>query len=321
MPIAVSLYPMGLSYRDMVDIAKLAEASGYDGVFTVEAGVHSDAMAAAQAIALGTDRIAVGTGIANLYLRHPAILGAQAVAIDELSSGRFILGIGVNNEASVSALGLTWKAPRQALRETTACLRQMFAGESPAGVRSPVRPARYGVPIHFAGLAMETAALAGEIADGLMGYLATPARFAQVAARAQQVAQAAGRDADAVVVSLLIPTFLSDDLQAARQSARRFLTGYMSMPHYRKMIRRSGFETEAERMTQAAEAGDRDALAALITDSVMDVLCLVGPASKCQEQLAAYREAGLAYPILAPQAVGDEAVTAVAPRLIQAFAP
>jgi len=50
-------------------------------------------------------------------------------------------------------------------------------------------------------------------------------------------------------------------------------------------------------------------------------LCLVGPVAKCQEQLAAYREAGLTYPILAPQAVGGEAVTTVAHRLITAFAP
>lgn len=321
MPIGISLYPMGLNYRDMVALARLAETSGYDSVFTVEAGVHSDAVAAAQAIATGTDRITVGTGIANLYLRHPAILGAQAVAIDELSDGRFILGIGVNNEPSVSALGLTWKAPRQALRETTTCLRQVFAGESPAGVRSPVRPATHSIPIHFAGLALETAALAGEMADGLMGYLATPARFAQVTARAQQAAQASGRAPDAVTPSLLIPTFLSDNLQAARQAARRFLTMYMTMTHYRTMLRRSGFEAEADGMTEAVEAGDRDALAALITEPVMDALCLVGPAAQCQEQLAAYREAGLDYPILAPQAVGGDAVTVLAPRLIQAFAP
>lgn len=321
MPIGLSLYPMGLNYRDMVALAKLAETSGYDSVFTVEAGVHSDAVAAAQAITTGTERITVGTGIANLYLRHPAILGAQAVAIDELSGGRFILGIGVNNEASVSALGLTWKAPRQALRDTTTCLRQVFAGESPAGVRSPVRPATHTIPIHFAGLALETAALAGEIADGLMGYLATPARFAQVAARTKQSARAAGRTPDAVITSLLIPTFLADNLELARQAARRFLTMYMTMPHYRKMLRRSGFEAEAARMTEAMEAGDRDALAALITEPVMDTLCLVGPTSKCQEQLAAYRESGLNYPILAPQAVGDDALTAVAPRLIRAFAP
>jgi hypothetical protein len=80
------------------------------------------------------------------------------------------------------------------------------------------------------------------------------------------------------------------------------------------MMRRSGFEAETDRMTQAVESGNREALAGLITDQV-------GPVAKCQEQLAAYREAGLIYPILAPQAVGGEAVTTVAHRLITAFAP
>ena len=58
----------------MVEIARLAEASGFDGVFTVAAGVYSDAVAAAQAIATGTERITVGTGIANLSLRHLVIM-------------------------------------------------------------------------------------------------------------------------------------------------------------------------------------------------------------------------------------------------------
>jgi hypothetical protein len=87
------------------------------------------------------------------------------------------------------------------------------------------------------------------------------------------------------------------------------------------MMRRSGFEAETDRMTQAVESGNREALAGLITDQVLDALCLVGPVAKCQEQLAAYGEAGLIYPILAPQAVGGEAVTTVAHRLITAFAP
>ncbi len=75
---------------------------------------------------------------------------------------------------------------------------------------------------------METADLAGQIADGLMGYLASPERFRQVMQRAQQSAEMAGRDPRAVTMSLLMPTFLHDDLGEAREVARRFLTYYMS---------------------------------------------------------------------------------------------
>src|SRR5262245_24063092 len=137
MAVGISLFPHGVSYSTAVTLGKLAEDKGFDGIFIVEAGVSQAAIAMAQAVATGTQRITVGTGIANLYLRHPATLGAGAVAIDELSSGRFILGIGVNNASMITGLGLTWRDPRQALRDTTLSLRQVFAGETPAGARTP----------------------------------------------------------------------------------------------------------------------------------------------------------------------------------------
>jgi alkanesulfonate monooxygenase SsuD/methylene tetrahydromethanopterin reductase-like flavin-dependent oxidoreductase (luciferase family) len=88
--LGVTLRPTGLSYTAAVELGKRAEDAGFDGAFLVEAPVGNDAMASAQAIAHATRRITVGTGITNLYVRHPAQLGAAAVAIDELSDGRFI---------------------------------------------------------------------------------------------------------------------------------------------------------------------------------------------------------------------------------------
>lgn len=317
--LGVSLYPQGLSYTEAADLGKLAEEQGFDGVFAVEGGLNNDVMATVQAMASVTRRITVGTGIANLYLRHPALLGAGAVAIDELSGGRLILGIGVNNARAVRALGIAWRDPREALRDTTVWLRQVFAGEAPEGIRAALRPARHPIPIHLAGIALETADLAGEIADGLMLYLASKARFRQLANGMQEGARRAGRRSQEVTVSLLIPTFLSDDLSAARKAARRFLTLYVAMPHYTKMFRRSGFETEAEEVTEALERGDQAAVAAAVSDRLMDEVCLVGPLSRCREQLAAFHEAGVAYPILAPQAVQEEQPDAAARRFLTSF--
>ncbi len=144
--LGVSLYPQGMSTANLVELGALVEAHGYDSVFVVEAGISKDAMATAQAIALATNRITIGTGIANLYLRHPGLLGASAVAIDELSGGRFIMGIGVNNEALVTALGLSWQEPRQVLRETTEWLRQVFTGGTRDGTSFTFERAQ---PIRF----------------------------------------------------------------------------------------------------------------------------------------------------------------------------
>ena len=68
------------------------------------------------------------------------------------------------------------------------------------------------------------------------------------------------------------------------------------MPHYAKMFRRSGFETEAGEVAKALDRGDQAAVAAAVSDRLMDEVCLVGPLSRCREQLAAFREAGVACP-------------------------
>lgn len=318
--LGVSFYPQGLSYADIANLGKLAEDRGFDSVFAVEAGASNDVMATVQAVALSTHCVTIGTGIANLYLRHPALLGAGAVAIDELSGGRLILGIGVNNARMISALGLTWRDPRQALRDTTALLRAVFSGGNLPGMHTPLRLARHHIPIHLAGVALETAALAGEIADGLMLYLASRSRYQQVVQHMTQSARCTERDPQDVMVSLLIPAFISEDFEAARAAARRFLSFYVSVPVYTKMFSRSGFHTEVDEITQALERDDRAGVAAAVSDQLMDEVCLVGPGSRCQEQLIALREAGVAYPILAPQAVNEQPMAA-AERLIKAFGP
>ena len=318
-PLGVSLYPQGLSYTEAARLGALAEEQGFDGIFAVEGGLNNDVMATVQAIAAATRRITVGTGIANLYLRHPALLGAGAVAIDELSGGRLILGIGVNNARAVRALGIAWRDPTEALRDTTAWLRRVFAGEAPEGIRAMLRPAQHRIPIHLAGIAPETADLAGEIADGLMLYLASRTWFRELSGRAATVARRAGRQPQEILVSLLIPTFLHEDLAVAREAARRFLTLYAAMPHYARMFRRSGFEEEAEDVARALDHGGAAAVAAAVSDSLMDAVCLVGPLPRCREQLAAFREAGLTYPILAPQAMRNEQPADAARRFLTTF--
>lgn len=304
--LGVSFYPHGLTYRQAAALGQLAEDRGFDSVFVVEGGVNNDVMAMTQAIAVQTSHITVGTGIANLYFRHPATLGAGAVAIDELSDGRFILGIGVNHPGMMSALGLAWRNPREALREATEWLHKVFNGETPPGIHTPFRAAAHAIPIHFAGVALETAELSGEIADGLMCYLISKARYQEVVARLQRGVEKAGRSPEEVTVSVLIPAFLSEDLEMARAAARRFLRFYLTVSVYQKMFRRSGFGDEIEGMTQALANGNQAEADAYISDRLMDEVCLVGPRSRCHERLAELEEAGVTYPVVAPQVVQGE---------------
>ena len=283
--LGVSFWPTGLSYTEVKNLGKLAEEKGFDGVFVVEGGYTNDAMAAAQAIASVTNRIMVGTGIANLYFRHPATLGAGAVAIDELSEGRFILGIGASNPEIVKSMGLAWRESRVALTETTHWLRQVFAGEKRTELFAPFVAAKHKIPIHWAALGLGSAERAGEQADGLMLYLATKEWLQQATARMQQGARQAGRNPDEIEVSLLIPTFLSENLEAAREAAQKFLAFYSSVSVYKQIFKKSGFGTEIECVKQALGRGDQKAAIACISNRLIDAVCLVGPRLSLQRSL------------------------------------
>src|SRR5581483_2384630 len=93
-------------------------------------------------------------------------------------------------------------------------------------------------------------------------------------------------------------TCISDDLNAARAAARNNLAFYGGLPFYNKLFQSSGFVAEAEGLAK----GNANA----VSDSMAEAVSLVGPPSRCREQLAAFREAGVQLPIISPVATGNQ---------------
>src|SRR5262245_47987430 len=189
----VTFWGFGIGAREAVDLAVIAEARGWDSVFMVESVFSNDALTTVACMAGRTSRITIGTGIANIYLRHPVMLGIAASSIDEMSGGRLVLGLGPNNEAMITRAGLSWRDPRRALRETTDAVRAVFSGTGLPGLRPP-RPASRSIPVHWAAMALETCEAAGAHADGLMLYLCSPERYQRAVDRMRRGAVAAKRD-------------------------------------------------------------------------------------------------------------------------------
>jgi alkanesulfonate monooxygenase SsuD/methylene tetrahydromethanopterin reductase-like flavin-dependent oxidoreductase (luciferase family) len=170
-------------------------------------------------------------------------------------------------------------------------------------------------------MALETCEAAGAHADGLMLYLCSRDRYRRAVDRMRRGATAAGREPAEVAVSLLIPTFVHDDLPVARQAAREFLAHYAGMPHYAKTFERSGFAGEMDGVRRAGAAGDPAAAMAALSDRLLDEVLLVGPAARCREQLAAFREAGVSWATLGPQRVGDSDLLQQARLIARELAP
>jgi alkanesulfonate monooxygenase SsuD/methylene tetrahydromethanopterin reductase-like flavin-dependent oxidoreductase (luciferase family) len=315
MRLGITLWGFSLGYREAVDLAPRVEAAGFDNLFMVEGPVSNDGVTTAAMMAARTSRLLVGTNIANVYLRHPRMLAMAAVAIDEVAPGRLVLGLGPNNRTMITQAGFTWRDPRAVLMETTGALRDLFAGKPGPGPRHP-RPASHMIPIHWAAMALETCAAAGAHADGLMLYLNTPARYQRAVTRFRRAAAAAGRDPAGLSVSLLIPTFIHEDLATARRAAREFLVHYARWPHYAKTFAASGYAHEMDEVARAYAAGNVGAAMAALSDPLLDDVLLLGPPARIREGVARLAAAGVEWITLGPQAVGSESLAQQAERMI-----
>ncbi len=320
MQLGITLWGFGLGYREAVDLGQRAEEMGFHNLFMVEGVLSNDGVITAAMMAARTSRLLIGTNIANVYLRHPVMLGTAAVAIDEVAPGRLVLGLGPNNQAMIAQAGFTWRDPREALQATTATLRAVFAGKGLSGLRQP-RPASHVIPIHWAGMALETCVAAGAQADGLMLYINTPARYRRAVERFRRAATEAGRDPDALPVSLLVPTFIHDDLPTARQAAREFLVHYARWPHYAKTFAASGYQEEMDLVAKAHAAGDTARAMAALSDALLDDVILLGSPSRIREGIDRFARAGVEWITMGPQAVGSDSLAQQAERMINALAP
>jgi alkanesulfonate monooxygenase SsuD/methylene tetrahydromethanopterin reductase-like flavin-dependent oxidoreductase (luciferase family) len=313
----ISLSPMsGIPHPEFVQLARAVEDAGFSGVFIPEA--NNDGLMCCYAVAGATKRIEIGTWIVNIYLREPTLCAAAAEMVQDAAGGRFILGLGVSHRPALEARGIQMGNARDRLRRDTQIIRATLGGET-AMFGMKFRQPKTPIPIYFAALALETARLAGEIADGLMLYLCPPERMRKSIDVAHTAAQQHGRKPAAIAATVGLPVFLHGDLKVAYAAAQRGLAFYGALPFYNRLIARSGFEPAANAIMAAAKRNDASAMAAAVTEPMIDSLALVGPESRCFERLEQYRKHGAELPIMVPNAVNEDYATAVR-RVVKSFA-
>ena len=312
----VTLSPMAPGNSTFVQLARETEDAGFGGVFIPEA--VNDALMCSYAVANATRRVKIGTWIVNIYLREPALCAIAAEMVQDAAQGRFILGLGVSHRPALEARGIEMGNARDRLRHDTDIIRKAFRGELEMFGRKFPTPS-HPIPIYFAALALETSKLGGEMADGLMLYMCPPERMRKSIDAANKVARDLGRAPGSVTMTCGVPVFLHDDLKVAYEAARRGLAFYGALPFYNRIMAKSGFAEAAAKIMEASKRRDSNAMAAALTNELADAVALIGPASRCVERLAAYREHGADVLIFAPNAVNEDYPSAVR-RVHKAFA-
>ena len=215
--LALGLIP-GVGWRaaEIRRVAREAEEAGFAAVFAAE--VNNDVLATVQLMGEATQRIQVGSWVANIYLRHPYVCAQAAALIADATGGRMVLGLGVSHQPVNSALDVVMGSPIGALRDYSIAVASWLRGEGPA-THLPQRPATHPVPIYLGALTSPTVELAGEMADGIMPVWWSPERVAHSRVWADR-----GRARSAVrsklQVALGLPTFVGDDVATLRARAR-----------------------------------------------------------------------------------------------------
>ena len=171
-------------------LAKITEEAGFDGIFSPEVPPYN-AITNAQVFAECTERVNVGTWIANIYMRQPVVATATALTIQEITDGRMILGLGVSHKPVNNRYDIDMGNPIEAMRSYVGEVRAFADGTSP---RLSLKRKVPDLPVHIAGLTKAAAELAGEVADGIMPYLCPPAYIATLKEHVAAGAAKAERD-------------------------------------------------------------------------------------------------------------------------------
>jgi alkanesulfonate monooxygenase SsuD/methylene tetrahydromethanopterin reductase-like flavin-dependent oxidoreductase (luciferase family) len=320
----------GVAPADIVECVKLAEALGYESAWVAE-GHGGDQFAILGACAQATRRIRLGTSISSVFVRSAPTIGMAAATVDQLSGGRFILGLGSSHRVQVEPEhGVAFVQPTARLRDTIAIVRALLRdgvvrhhGESVTIERFDLwfSPHRAQVPIYLAALFPRMLEIAGELAQGVLLTWPTSAAIARAVEHVALGARRAGREAGAVDIASLIPCAVADTTAAAREAMRPAVGLYAGFfPRYNRLLAEAGFGDAVHAIKTAFDRGGREAAARVVPDALIDAVALAGTPEACRERLADYRRAGLALPIVSPRATGPDA-RAMAMAAIRACAP
>jgi F420-dependent oxidoreductase-like protein len=322
--VTLGYFGSGTTAAEQLKLALEAERLGYDSAWVAEA-YGSDAATVLAWLAAQTSTIGLGSGVFQIPARSPAMTAMTAATLDQLSGGRFRLGLGLSGpQVAEGWHGQRYARPLARTRDYLAVVRLAlerrrvaYQGETltlplPDGpgkaLRLTIAPAQPRLPLYLGAMGPRNLALAGELADGWLGFMYAPEHATGFAASLREGAARAGRELDGFDVAPTVQVHVGDDVEAARDATRPFLALYVGgmgsreRNFYNDQARRYGFERAAKEVQEHYLAGRRGEAAAALPAELIDLVTLCGPPGRVRERLAAFRESGVGTLVAAPAA-------------------
>lgn len=334
----IQIAALGDSTDELAEQARAAEVAGVDCVWAVE--LFRSSLTQATWLAASTESVGIGTGIAWAFTRSPLILALSALDIDEVSGGRFRLGLGAGvKRLNESWHGVEYGRPAPHLRETVEAVRLIVeqAG-SGAPIRysgtyheieikgwvRPHRKARETIPIYTAAVREGMARMAGDVADGMIGHpmCSLPWLDEVLVANFERGLARSGRERSSFDFLPTVCCAIDDDEERAYDAARKTICFYATVRTYAPLWEMHGFGDAAAAVGDAFRRGDFAAMPGQVPDEMVDAYTAAGPLDKVRERVEAVAERGdgvwFTPPtyFLSPEEIGE-----YQRRIVEAFAP
>jgi 5,10-methylenetetrahydromethanopterin reductase len=233
----------------IVDQARRAEADGFPAVWTTHFTRGLDALSVLAVAGSQTDSIELGVGIVPTYPRHPMSLAQQAATVQALCGGRLTLGVGVSHRPAITdLLGLPYERPAAHMRDYLAVLVPLLRdgsvshrGEFFQVEGGFVVPGTSAVSVVVGALSPRMVQAAGELADGVVTWLAGPSSLDADIAPVLQKANDVGRREPRLVAA--VPVAVCDDVDLGRRAAEEVFARYGTLENYQRLFDREGVAT------------------------------------------------------------------------------
>ncbi len=311
---------IGRSAGINIDAIRHAENLGYDSVWTAEAW-GGDAITPATWILAQTDKINVGTAIMQMPARTPAMAAMTAMSLNDLSGGRFIVGLGASGPQVIEGWhGVPYGKPMARMREYITIMRKIFAredrlthqgqmyqipytGEGSTGLGKPLKSImhnKWDIRIFAASITPKGVETAAEVADGFFPIWMDPEKFSVFEEPINRGLAKAGSDKSLMdfEVSPFVTVVIGDDVEKCMQPIRGNMALYIGgmgardKNFYNDYAKALGFEEAAVKIQDLFLAGRKDEAMAAVPAELIDACHLVGPADRIRERLQRWKTAG-----------------------------
>lgn len=303
--------PLGLildanSISDLVLLAKQAEDANFDSVWATE--LYRTAFQQLSAVSQNTKKIKLGTAVALGFVRSPLITTLTALDLDEISSGRLVLGLGTGAKRTNEMWhGISHGKPVTRIKECIELIRLFnsglhvgnplsYEGEyyniSTKGYHRAFKPVRDSIPIYLAGVGSNMIRAAGEVADGYLGHVVCSLRYIRevVFKNIAIGLKTSERERENFKSCSIITCAISDNKKEALEAARATIAFYATVKTYEPPFKLHGFQKETEKVRAAFFNRDIKAMIKSVSDDMVNTFAVVGSASECRNRIGEYRE-------------------------------